>query len=128
MPALNTPAAATATQGAKAKSNRAPSAKWSNQEVARLIKQLQECKSNGQTSENGFKTSVWNSIAVTFTDPLKQAGRTCESKWTRLKKDYKEVKFLREASGFGWDSVNNLVTTEPEVWAEMAKVIASLFL
>jgi hypothetical protein len=126
MPLPSTPSAA--NQGSKAKSSQAPSAKWSNQEVARLIKQLQECKSNGQTSGNGFNTSVWNAIAVTFTDPLKQVGRTCESKWTRLKKDYKEVKFLREASGFGWDSVNNLVTAEPEVWAEMAKAIAFLFL
>jgi hypothetical protein len=95
---------------------------WTNKEIDQLIEQLQEAKSLGQTSENGFKSSVWNQIAASFTDPLKTEKRTCESKWARLKKDYKEVKFLRELSGFGWNDETGLLTAEPQVWSEVAKV------
>lgn len=40
-----------------------------------------------------------------------------------MKKDYHQVKELRELSGFGWDSENNMVTAHPEsVWTDYAKV------
>jgi Myb/SANT-like DNA-binding domain len=105
----------------------APAAKWSDKDVDNLIAGLLDAKDKGQTSENGFKSTVWTSIADAFEDPLKKVGRTCESKWTRLKSDYKAVKFLRESSGFGWDGARNLVTAEPQVWDELAKVRMTLF-
>jgi hypothetical protein len=43
-----------------------------------------------------------------------------------MKKDYKEVKFLRELSGFGWDEENCVPTAEPEVWEDFRKVIEFL--
>lgn len=101
---------------------RSPAVKWNDQDVEKLVVGLLEAKDNGLSSENGFKSTVWASIAASFDDPLKKAGRVCESKWARLKSDYKAVKFLRDSSGFGWDGVRNLVTAESEVWAEMAKV------
>lgn len=40
-----------------------------------------------------------------------------------MKKDYHQVKELRELSGFGWDSEKNMVTAHPEsVWDDYAKV------
>jgi hypothetical protein len=90
-----------------------------------MLEQLKTAKDEENTSENGFKSTVWAGIAASYTDPLK-VPRVCESKWSRLKKDYKQVKFLREASGFGWDEVNHLPTAEPEVWAEIQKVLTPL--
>ena len=104
------------------KSIRAPSTKWTKQEVDSLVSQLISAKANGNTSDNGFKQTVWVSIASSFTDPKKNEPRVSESKWSRLKKEYKEVKFLRESSGFGWDPVKYVPTAEPEVWAEIEKV------
>jgi hypothetical protein len=111
------------TPAPRARSNRS---NWTNQEISQLIELLQEAKSNGQTSDNGFKAAVWNGIAASFSDPLKNEKRACESKWARLKKDYKDVKFLRELSGFGWDEETGLLSAEPQVWAEVSKVIILL--
>ena len=77
-----------------AKTIRGPVARWSNDEVDSLVLQLKEAKDEGNTSENGFKSTVWSTIAATFTDLSKKNPRVCETKWFRLKKDYKEVKFL----------------------------------
>jgi Myb/SANT-like DNA-binding domain len=111
-----------------ARGQRAPASKWSDQDIEKLIAGLLEARDNGLSSENGFKSTVWASIAASFDDPLKasfddplkKASRICESKWSRLKIDYKAVKFLRDSSGFGWDEARSLVTAEPEVWTEMA--------
>jgi hypothetical protein len=81
---------------------RRPNAKWTQGDSESMISQLQDAKDQGLTSDNGFKQSVWNSIAESLNDPLKTA-RSCETKWGRLKKSYLEVKYFYEASGFGWD-------------------------
>jgi hypothetical protein len=94
---------------------RAPNARWTNTEIDSLVSQLKDAKDAGNSSENGFKASVWASIASSFSDLMKKTNRVCESKWSRLKKDYKDVKFLRECSGFGWDEVKCIVTAEPEI-------------
>jgi Myb/SANT-like DNA-binding protein len=106
---------------------RAAAAKWGDEDIKTLLAGLQDAKDQGLTSENGFKSSVWSSISSTFDDPLKKANRACESKWSRLKTDYRAVKFLRDLSGFGWDSTNFLVTAEPEVWEELGKVHMTSF-
>jgi Myb/SANT-like DNA-binding protein len=100
---------------------RAPPTKWSDEEVDKLVAGLLEAKDNGLSSENGFKATVWGTISSSLADPLK-VTKVCESKWQRLKNDFKAVKFLRELSGFGWDQTRSLVTAEPEVWAELANV------
>lgn len=114
--------ATTSDNGAPTLKSRQPNTKWSLEEVNSLIYQLLEAKDQGQTSENGFKATVWQSIANSFDDLRKKDPRVSESKWSRLKKDYKEVKFLREASGFGWDEELCVPTAEPSVWEEIKKV------
>jgi Myb/SANT-like DNA-binding domain len=106
---------------------RAAPAKWSDDDIKSLLTGLLDAKDKGLTSENGFKASVWSSISARYNDPQKQANRACESKWARLKTDYRAVKFLRDLSGFGWDSTNFLVTAEDEVWEELAKVHMTSF-
>ena len=70
-----------------------------------MISQLREQQALGNTSENGFKSTVWVTIGQSFpADSRKREGRVIESKWSRLKKDYKEVKFLLDCSGLGWNA------------------------
>lgn len=97
-------------------------AKWSNIEIPTLMDKLVEQKSLGNTSENGFKQSVWKSIASSFLDALKNIPRVCESKWARLKKDYKDVEYLRDLSGGGWDDEEKLVILEKDVRVTMREV------
>ncbi|PMD41728.1 hypothetical protein L207DRAFT_528330 [Hyaloscypha variabilis F] len=80
-----------------------------------------DAKTQGLMSEGGFKAVVWQGIARSYSDPKKNKPRICETKWSRIKKWYLEVKFLRELSRFGWDEVNCVLTAESEVWAEIAK-------
>jgi len=83
---------------------------------------LLQAKEDGNTAEGGFKATVWKAIADSYEDPLKKKDRAAESKWTRLKKEYKDIKWLREdVSGFGWDDQNKLVTATDEVWEELEK-------
>jgi len=37
---------------------RAPATRWSNEEIDSLIAQLKEAKNQGNTSDNGFKSTV----------------------------------------------------------------------
>ncbi|KAI1001839.1 hypothetical protein K3495_g6366 [Podosphaera aphanis] len=91
-------------------------AKWSNEECDALVSRLLKAKKYGRMTENNFKSSVWTSIAQSFQDPLKRSSRVCETKWARMKKDYKGIKLLRETPGFGWDADRKLVTANPDVW------------
>ncbi|KAF9018020.1 hypothetical protein BDP27DRAFT_1378500 [Rhodocollybia butyracea] len=43
-----------------------------------------------------------------------------------LKKEYREVKSIREKSGFGWDSARGVATATPAVWAALIKLIEVL--
>jgi Myb/SANT-like DNA-binding domain len=55
---------------------------------------------------------------------LKKKVRACESKWTLLKKDYKEIKWLKEeVSGFEWNDDTQMVDATDEVWEELRKVL-----
>ena len=87
------------------------------------VSQLVQAKIDGQISGNGFKKSVWTKIASSFQDPLKKNTRVCDTKFSRMKKDYKEVrKLLKEISGFGWNSETQTVTAEDAVWEALGKV------
>jgi hypothetical protein len=109
----------------KIRAPRGPNAKWSDTDIDSLIIQLLQAKEDGNTAEGGFKSAVWKAIADSYDDPLKKKDRAAESKWTRLKKEYKDIKWLREeVSGFGWDNENQLVSTTDEVWEELEKVIS----
>ena len=96
--------------------------KWNAEEIDSMVAQLKTAKDEGNTSENGFKASVWQSISNSLADPTK-LSRTCETKWSRIKKDYKEVKFLRELSGFRQDDKKCVVTIELEVQDKLRKVV-----
>lgn len=99
---------------------RPPNARWTDIDIESMLQQLRVAKDEGNTSEGGFKGSVWTAIAHSFADPAK-TSRSCETKFARLKKDYQSVKWLREASGFGWDNENCLVTAESSVWEALIK-------
>ena len=108
---------------APTKKARTPAAKWSHEEMTSTVSQLVQAKIDGQISGNGFKKSVWTKIASSFQDPLKKNTRVCDTKFSRMKKDYKEVrKLLKEISGFGWNSETQTVTAEDAVWEALGEV------
>ncbi|KAE8226544.1 hypothetical protein CF319_g872 [Tilletia indica] len=66
---------------------------WHDKDDECLLRVLEEAKRNGENGEGGFK----------------------------LKKAWKEVKYLTCQSGFGWESEQNRVTASPEVWDALIK-------
>lgn len=105
------------------RAKRADATKWTPEEIDSLVAQLLQAKVDGAGGEGGFRGAVWTPIAKSFADPLKNVVSVCESKWTRLKIDFKEVRKLRvELTGFGWDEKNQWVTAQPEIWLDLKKV------
>ena len=56
-----------------------------------------------------------------------KTDRVCQTKWSRLKGDYKDVKFVRELSGFGWDDKKFVPTAEDDVWDRLEEVSSTLY-
>ena len=108
------------------KKERAANAKWSNKEIDSIVEQLKQAQIDSNTSNNGFKKSVWVSIGDSFKDMLK-TDRVCQTKQSRLKGNYKDVKFVRELSGFGWDNKKFVPTAEDDVWDRLEEVSSTLY-
>jgi len=80
-----------------------------------------------QASNGNWHTSTWSAVEAKLagselkTGGIAKTAQSCQNRWSvvsrilfllcsnltphylQLKKDYKEVKVVREASGFGWD-------------------------
>jgi Myb/SANT-like DNA-binding protein len=89
---------------------RKKNAVWSVEECQLLVSLLKQAKVDGHWGDNGFKATTYTIAPDGLADPLKTGGNdgTCQLKWTHMKKDYKEVKFLMDCSGFGWDEDNHV--------------------
>ena len=62
------------------KQKRALNAKWSDDEITSMVLQLLQAKQDGNTSDNGFKSTVWTAIASSFADPRKNERRVGRDK------------------------------------------------
>ncbi|KAG6826692.1 hypothetical protein H0H87_006689 [Tephrocybe sp. NHM501043] len=100
-----------------------PRTVWNNDCDHILVECLFKVKSLGkQTSNGNFHTSAWTSAEALLVGTEAHSGGTkktassCQTCWNTLKKEYKEVKQLKEHSGFGWDDEKGLVTAEDDVW------------
>ncbi|KAG6907216.1 hypothetical protein DXG01_009872 [Tephrocybe rancida] len=96
---------------------------WDLDCECRLVDQLLKQHDEGmQTSNGNFHADAWTAIEKELAGTESVTGGTpknvmcCSNKWGALKKDYREVKQLRDMSGFGWDDNNKLVTAEGDVW------------
>ncbi|GJJ14479.1 hypothetical protein Clacol_008743 [Clathrus columnatus] len=98
---------------------------WTAAQEATLVAVLLEQMKQGNQAESGWKPIVWTIVisALEKEHPAsipKQATH-CKSRWQRLKSEYKQVKELREQSGFGWDAAKQTVTAEPEAHPKLSK-------
>ncbi|KAE8443935.1 hypothetical protein EG329_001245 [Mollisiaceae sp. DMI_Dod_QoI] len=89
----STPNASTSRSPApnKPEKSRKAQTKWTKQDIDALVAQLKEAKASGNTSENGFKSTVWTFIA----------NRTLvvidKDEEEELKRETKAVKRYRES-------------------------------
>ena len=101
---------------------RALNARQTNAEIDSLVGQLKDAKDANNSSKNDFKAFIQASIASSFSNLIKKTNKVYESKWSRLKKNYKDIKFLWECSGFGQDKVKCVVIAKLEIQKEIYQV------
>ncbi|ETV85130.1 hypothetical protein H257_02976 [Aphanomyces astaci] len=94
-------------------------ATWTAERDEFIITALQVQVQNGRRPDSGFKKEAWAIVTSGFNDRFAVAYLVTQIKslvqW--LKKDYKDVKYLRDNSGFGWNSDQGLPTAPNDVWA-----------
>ncbi|KAJ3986352.1 Myb/SANT-like DNA-binding domain-containing protein [Lentinula detonsa] len=97
---------------------------WDSDMDGIVIAELSSQKGAGfMASNGGFHTDAFTSCAA----KLHEAGYTvnskqCKTRYSTLKKDFKEVKDIREKSGFGWDEQRGIVTATVDVWDKLLQV------
>lgn len=99
---------------------------WSFKMEEILFHTLLDQVDNGKRAENGFKSDAWTAccqaiINAKITKQLPTVDK-CKSKAEAMKALWKELNWLKDQSGFGWDSEAGLVLADDYVWKEVIKV------
>ncbi|KAG6834959.1 hypothetical protein H0H93_006081 [Arthromyces matolae] len=96
---------------------------WSSVCDQSLLNVLFDERRNGRQTDNaGWHSSAWSTAESKLSGSEARSGgaaktaASCQTRYNTLKKDYKEVKAIRELSGFGWDDDNHLATAADDVW------------
>ncbi|CAK4472293.1 unnamed protein product [Aphanomyces euteiches] len=111
-------------------------ASWSADRDEFLVRALLAQVSKGKRSDSGFKKEAWSEVTTAFNERFRTTYHTSKIKSRldcvsymivdgtnndQLKRDYKDAKYLRENSGFGWNQSLQLPTAPDEVWASIIK-------
>lgn len=106
------------------KSRPAPSkpgvAVWTPERSAALISAMKDLKVHGQMSENGLKSSAWQSACdvVNRTTNASYTPKQCQTHYKYLKDRFKICHKLHTESGFGWCEVTSMLQADDAVWAK----------
>ncbi|KAJ3725113.1 hypothetical protein C8R42DRAFT_718603 [Lentinula raphanica] len=94
---------------------------WVIEEDQHLIGILQEQKSAGfQTDNGGFHQDAFNAASLKLkSSNFSHTSTQCSVRFTTLKKEFKQLKEIREKSGFGWDATRNVATAGADVWEKL---------
>ncbi|KIJ36074.1 hypothetical protein M422DRAFT_261622 [Sphaerobolus stellatus SS14] len=100
---------------------RAPNTVWSDAEDQKWVECLLDEQAQGLQGENGWKMATWVRILAKLQEAFPESSKNktaikLKTRHERVKGDYKQVKDLRETSGFGWDESKQAVTATDEVW------------
>ncbi|KDQ06774.1 hypothetical protein BOTBODRAFT_234348, partial [Botryobasidium botryosum FD-172 SS1] len=94
--------------------------KWTPTEETILVDTLIAQKELGLQSENGWKPTVWTTVAAVlrenFPDGATKGVKQIRSRWQRIKAQFHIVQTLRRQSGFGWSEGIQMVTAPSHVW------------
>jgi hypothetical protein len=91
-----------------------------------LFTELLEQTHDGKRADSGFKKEAWDSVLQevqrvytgSYTIPLQRV----KAKEQTYKSLYKDWKFLRDQSGFGWDEETRMITASDQAWNDIITV------
>ncbi|CAK4094204.1 unnamed protein product [Aphanomyces euteiches] len=98
-------------------------ASWSNERDEFLVTALQAQVVKGKRSDSGYKKEAWVEVTAAFNDRFGTTYHVSKikSRLDCLKRDYKDVKYLRKNSGFGYNGELGLPTAPDDVWTSICK-------
>ena len=75
-------------------------------------------------ADSGFKKEAWTACCVAIKDATGQLVtiEKCKNKVEAMKASWRNLNWLKEQSGFGWDEATGLVQADDQVWKEVIKV------
>ncbi|ETV89964.1 hypothetical protein H310_15195, partial [Aphanomyces invadans] len=81
----------------------------------------------GKRSDSGYKKEAWVEVTAAFNERFGTSYHSLKvkSRLDCLKREYKDVKYLRDNSGFGWNEELGLPTAPDDVWAAVLKASPS---
>ncbi|KAF9073019.1 hypothetical protein BDP27DRAFT_1360517 [Rhodocollybia butyracea] len=101
---------------------------WSTVDDEVLVTVLKEQKSGGfQTDNGGFHNDAYKAASIKLAFSMatskgpQKTSEMCKTRWGTLKKNLKDVKSIREKSGFGWDAERAIATATDQVWEDLIK-------
>jgi hypothetical protein len=102
------------------------SLQWTFKMEEILFCTLLEEVNSGKRADSGFKSEAWAACckAITNSKATKQlvTVEKCKSKVEAMKALWRELNWLKDQSGFGWDEATGLVQADDQVWKEVIKV------
>ncbi|KAF8154309.1 hypothetical protein B0H34DRAFT_800166 [Crassisporium funariophilum] len=101
---------------------------WNSSSDSILVSCLKKQKADGRmTSNSSWHSAAWVEAEKDLAGSEKTSGggkktaASCQYHWAALKKEYVQVKQLRDKSGSGWDEGLCRVTATDEVWDALLK-------
>ncbi|KAJ3019301.1 hypothetical protein NUW54_g125 [Trametes sanguinea] len=96
-------------------------ARWTTADDSLMVQILIEEKANGRQADLGWKPGVWTTVAAALAGRkgAPKMPKGCQDHWCLLVSDSGNVRTLLKLSGFGWDDKRHVVTTTPDVWANL---------
>jgi hypothetical protein len=100
--------------------------KWTPLMLQTFFAELLDQAQDGKRADNGFKKEAWDSVLKevqnVYEGPNLITIDKIKAQEQTYKAYYKDWKFLREQSGFGWDEETGMVTAPEEVWNNIITV------
>lgn len=89
-----------------------------------LLDQVHRGNKLGQT----FIAQAWVDMVILFNTKFgsNHDKDVLKNRYKHLRRQYNDIKFLLEQSGFSWNEARDMVTAEDSVWDAYIKVIACL--
>jgi hypothetical protein len=131
-PAPPLPLPTTSLTANPATNGRALPLAWTHEMEQVLFSELMDQARDGKRADAGFKKEAWVAVReevqrVYTGPPVYITIDKLKSKELVYKGLYKDWKFLRDQSGFGWDEETQMITASDQAWDDIIKVPSALF-
>jgi hypothetical protein len=99
---------------------------WTAIMIQTLFSELLEQAQDSKRADSGFKKEAWDSVLrevhEVYIGPYPIPLQKIKQKEQTFKGLYKDWKFLRDQSGFGWDEETRMITASEQAWNDICTV------